>query len=104
MTRRPRFARARKSPRACACFRMLNVYASPGTAKSVSSFAIIWKNTPVSGPPLENATIVVSRGLIAGVPLSRYWPDRGRDLLVTVTEVNPRSEIDRLAAELGGLA
>ena len=44
------------------------------------------------------------RGLIPGIPLSRYLPGCERHLLVTVTEVNPRSEIDRLAAELGRLA
>jgi glycine dehydrogenase subunit 1 len=44
------------------------------------------------------------RGLIPGLPLSRYSPERERDLLVTVTEMNPRSEIDRLAVELGGLS
>ena len=44
------------------------------------------------------------RGLVPGIPLSRYLPERERDLLVCVTEVNPRSEIDRLAAELGRLA
>ncbi len=44
------------------------------------------------------------RGILPGLPLSRYFPERDRDLLVTVTEVNPRAEIDRLAAELGRLA
>ncbi len=47
---------------------------------------------------------LAERGLVAGLPLSRYSPERPRDLLVTVTEMNPRSEIDRLAAELGRLA
>jgi len=42
------------------------------------------------------------RGLVPGIPLSRYLPERERDLLVCVTEVNPRSEIDRLAPSWGG--
>ncbi len=46
---------------------------------------------------------LTARGLVAGLPLSRYIPARPRDLLVTVTEMNPRAEIDRLAAELGRL-
>jgi glycine dehydrogenase subunit 1 len=55
--------------------------------------------------PAEGAVrTLAERGLMAGVPLSRYFPDRDRELLVCVTEVNPRAEIDRLAAELGGLA
>ena len=46
---------------------------------------------------------LADRGLVAGVPLSRYMKDHDRDLLVCVTEVNPRTEIDRLAVELGRL-
>ena len=55
-------------------------------------------------PAAEAVRALAGRGLLAGLPLSRYVPARTRDLLVTVTEVNPRSEIDRLAAELGRLA
>ncbi len=47
---------------------------------------------------------LAGRGLVPGIPLSRYFPERERELLVTVTEVNPRGEIDRLASELGRLA
>jgi glycine dehydrogenase subunit 1 len=43
------------------------------------------------------------KGILPGIPLSRYLKGRKRDLLVCATEVNPRAEIDRLAAELGGL-
>ncbi|HXH28443.1 MAG TPA: glycine dehydrogenase, partial [Candidatus Polarisedimenticolia bacterium] len=46
---------------------------------------------------------LAARGLLPGVPLSRFLPDRERDLLVCVTEVNPRREIDRLASELARL-
>ena len=52
----------------------------------------------------EAVRLLAERGLVAGLPMSRYEKDRPRDLLVTVTEVNPRVEIDRLAAELGRLA
>jgi glycine dehydrogenase subunit 1 len=55
--------------------------------------------------PAEAAVAALAdRGLLAGVPLSRWLPERERDLLVTVTEVNPRAEIERLAAELGRLS
>jgi len=47
---------------------------------------------------------LAAKGIAAGVPLARYVPERDRDLLVTVTEMNPRAAIDRLAAELGRLA
>ena len=54
--------------------------------------------------PAEDAVrTLAGRGLLAGVPLARYFPDLERDLLVCVTEMNPRAEIDRLADELGRL-
>jgi glycine dehydrogenase subunit 1 len=59
---------------------------------------------PVSAA--EAAERLAARGLACGVPLSHQVPDPAheRDLLVCVTEMNPRTEIDRLAAELGRLA
>src|SRR5881396_3656708 len=39
-------------PRACAAFTTPNVYACPGTARSAASSHVIWRNTPVFGPPL----------------------------------------------------
>jgi glycine cleavage system P protein (glycine dehydrogenase) subunit 1 len=54
--------------------------------------------------PAETAVReLAARGLLPGVPLARFFPDRQNDLLVCVTEVNPRREIDRLAAEIGRL-
>jgi len=49
---------------------------------------------------------LAERGIACGVPLSRYFADKRqeRDLLVCVTEINPRGEIERLADELGRLA
>jgi glycine dehydrogenase subunit 1 len=38
-----------------------------------------------------------------GLALSRYFPDRPNDLLVCVTEINRREEIDRLIAGLGAV-
>ncbi len=43
------------------------------------------------------------KGIVPGIPLSRYFEGRERDLLVCVTEINPREAIDRLATELRGL-
>jgi glycine dehydrogenase subunit 1 len=43
-------------------------------------------------------------GIVPGIPLSRYFPERTNDLLICVTEMNPRAEIDRLADGLGKLS
>jgi glycine dehydrogenase subunit 1 len=37
-----------------------------------------------------------SRQILAGVPLSRFWPERERELLVAVTERRTRAEIEAL--------
>jgi glycine dehydrogenase subunit 1 len=56
----------------------------------------------------KNAVEVVRRaadeGVLAGMPLSKYESGRDRDLLVCVTELNRREDIDRLAEVLGGMA
>ncbi|MDR2110475.1 MAG: aminomethyl-transferring glycine dehydrogenase subunit GcvPA [Spirochaetaceae bacterium] len=41
------------------------------------------------------------KGIVPGLPLSRYWPDRDRELLVCVTEKNSRRDIDELVTALG---
>ena len=46
-----------------------------------------------------------AHGILAGLPLSRYYPERTKSLLVCVTETHSRSDIDRLVAALkGGVA
>lgn len=40
------------------------------------------------------------RCVVPGLPLSRYWPDRTHELLVCVTEMNTKDQIDLLAASL----
>jgi glycine dehydrogenase subunit 1 len=55
-------------------------------------------------PAADAVEALGARGIAAGVPLGRYLPGRERDLLVAVTETNPRAAIDRLADELGRLA
>jgi glycine dehydrogenase subunit 1 len=54
-------------------------------------------------PAEEAVSALAAKGILAGVPVSRWHPERPRDLLVAVTELNTRAAIDRLAAELGGL-
>jgi glycine dehydrogenase subunit 1 len=40
------------------------------------------------------------RGIVPGFALSRYYPDRRNELLICVTEMNTRTQIERLAAAL----
>ncbi len=54
-------------------------------------------------PAEEAVRVLAGRDIVPGIPLSRYASGRERELLVCVTEVNPKTEIDRLAAELGRL-
>jgi glycine dehydrogenase subunit 1 len=56
-----------------------------------------------------NAAKVLSRlasekNITGGLPLSRYFPDRPNDLLVCVTEINSRREIDELISGLAACA
>jgi glycine dehydrogenase subunit 1 len=57
----------------------------------------------LKGEASEAVRRLAAKGLLAGIPLSRYLPERERDLLVCVTEMNPKGEIDRLADEIGRL-
>jgi len=43
------------------------------------------------------------RNITGGLALSRYFPERANDILVCVTETNPRSEIDALVQGLAEL-
>ena len=58
--------------------------------------------------PVEAAGLLerlaAERGITGGLALSRYFPARANDLLVCVTETNPRAEIDALVAGLKELA
>jgi glycine dehydrogenase subunit 1 len=53
---------------------------------------------PRPAAPIVDA--LASRGILAGVPVSRFMPERANDLLVTVTELNTRVEMDALDAAL----
>ncbi len=46
---------------------------------------------------------LVEHRIVPGLPLSKYYPDRNQELLVCVTELNTREEIDRLAEALRGI-
>lgn len=51
-------------------------------------------------PAAEIAEQLLSKNIIAGLPLSKYYPDMTHALLVCVTEQNTKAEIDQLVAAL----
>lgn len=53
----------------------------------------------VARTPIDAETIaerLAGRGILPGLPLSRYFPERRNELLVCVTETRSRADIDRL--------
>ncbi len=46
---------------------------------------------------------LIKKGIMAGLPLGEFYPDMNNCLLVAVTEVRTRAEIDRFAGELATL-
>ena len=58
--------------------------------------------TPI---PAEGIAAKLSRrGVVPGLPLSRYYPERKRELLVCVTEMCTKGQIELLAASLEEVA
>ncbi len=51
-------------------------------------------------PAAEIAEKLERRCIVPGLPLSRYYKDRTHELLVCVTEMNTKAQIDMLAAQL----
>jgi glycine dehydrogenase subunit 1 len=51
-------------------------------------------------PRLQGA---LGEGILAGVPLARWYPDLADCFLVAVTEKRTKAQIDRLAAAVGNL-
>ncbi len=52
-------------------------------------------------PAEEVARRVLNKGMVSGLPLGRWYPELERSLLVCVTEVHTREDIDDLVAALG---
>ncbi|HEY8368219.1 MAG TPA: glycine dehydrogenase, partial [Thermodesulfobacteriota bacterium] len=68
---------------------------------------------PFSGPTFNEFVVETKRpadetvrrvldeaGIVAGLPLSRFFPDMPKGLLVCVTEQHPKADIDRLVEAL----
>jgi glycine dehydrogenase subunit 1 len=51
-------------------------------------------------PAREIVAALGEKGILAGVPLGTWFPERDRDFLVAVTELNTKAEMDVYAAEL----
>ena len=52
------------------------------------------------GPAREIITQLLEQKILAGVDLGRFYPERSHALLLCVTEMNPREDIDRLCEAL----
>jgi len=51
-------------------------------------------------PAAQIVKTLSRKGIMPGLALSRYYPERTNELLVCVTEMNTRAQIERLAAAL----
>jgi len=51
-------------------------------------------------PAADIARALAKKGIVPGLPVSRYFPDKPNELLVCVTEMNSRPQIERLAIAL----
>jgi len=45
---------------------------------------------------------LIRKGIVAGLPLSKFFPERTRELLICVTELNSKTQIDAMAEALRG--
>jgi glycine dehydrogenase subunit 1 len=72
---------------------------APGFAVAKGAF---FKEFTVRTPiPAEELTDRLSRrGVVPGLPLSRYYPERSHELLVCVTEMCTKGQIELLARSL----
>jgi glycine dehydrogenase subunit 1 len=68
----------------------------PYSAPTFNEFVVRSKKGPVR-PILERCA---KEGILAGIDLSRFYPESDRDLLVCTTERHARADLDRLVAAL----
>lgn len=78
----------------------LKGFAIPFTGPRFNEFVV---RAPVAAKELLSR-LAAERNITGGLPLSRYFPDKPNELLVCVTEMNSRSEIDALVAGLASSA
>ncbi|MGE5278120.1 MAG: aminomethyl-transferring glycine dehydrogenase subunit GcvPA [Acidobacteriota bacterium] len=73
----------------------LSGYRIPYSAPTFNEFLV---ETPE--PAVSLVSALAARGILAGVPLSRWMGGQERALLVAATEMNTREEMDRLVAAM----
>ncbi len=66
--------------------------------KNVRFFREFLVETPI--PAADIVRTLNAKGIMPGLALSRYYSDRSNELLVCVTEMNTKTQIDRLVAAL----
>jgi glycine dehydrogenase subunit 1 len=74
----------------------LDGYTLPHAAPTFNEFVVRAK----SGDAAPILAKLASRGILGGVPLARYFPDRKSDFLVAVTEKHDKAALDHLVAAL----
>lgn len=57
--------------------------------------------TPVTA--VEASNRLLEEGIIGGLPLDRFFPERSHEMLVAVTEIRSKEDIDRFAEVMGGI-
>jgi glycine dehydrogenase subunit 1 len=72
--------------------------AVPQLKSDVSFFKEFVLSLPVNAEAASEK--MFERGIVMGLPLSRYYPERTHEVLVCVTEENTREDIDAYAAAL----
>jgi glycine dehydrogenase subunit 1 len=78
--------------------------AASGKAKVVSNTFFNEFTVQLPKPASEVVEAMAKRGILAGVPVSRFYPDKpelAKLLLVTATEVNSDDDMARFCAALG---
>jgi glycine dehydrogenase subunit 1 len=74
----------------------LDGYSLPTSAPTFNEFVV--RRTEGKAEPLLAA--LADQGILAGIDLGRYYPDRDQDFLIAVTERHDRAQLDRLADAL----
>jgi glycine dehydrogenase subunit 1 len=70
------------------------------TAPRFNEFVV--RSPGIAAEMLEN--LCGEKGIVGGLPLSRYYPENPNDFLVCVTETNSRKQIDDLVEALKGVS
>jgi len=83
-----------KAHYAASCIAGLSGY----RVKSARFFREFLVETPI--PAVDIVRALGAKGIMPGLALSRYFPRRSNELLVCVTEMNSKHQIDRLVAAL----